>query len=253
MIVFNVASVMDLAGRNAVVTGGGSGIGRAAVLALAAAGAAVVAVDSVAEAAAETASRADGLRGSVTALTVDVSDHTAVHTALSGRAFHIVVSGAGILIRKTLDETSLDDWNSVLAVNQTGYFNLLKAVVPSMSDGGSIILIASHTGQAGYRYPAYTATKGAIIALGRQLARELGPRRIRVNTISPGVIVTDLTRARFTQPEYSEPVVSQTPLGRLGEPDDVAKAVLFFASELSEHVDGTDLLVDGGMTSTMYF
>jgi NAD(P)-dependent dehydrogenase (short-subunit alcohol dehydrogenase family) len=141
----------------------------------------------------------------------------------------------------------------VLGVNLTGYFNLLKAVVPSMRDGGSIVLIASHTGRAGYRYPAYTSAKGAIIALARQLARELGPRRIRVNTVSPGVIVTDLTRERFGQPQFSEPVVSQTPLGRLGEPDDVAKVVLFFASDLSSHVDAVDLLIDGGMTSTMYF
>lgn len=235
------------------MTGAGSGIGRATAVALAAAGAAVLAVDLKPDALAETARAAEGLAGGIDVLELDVADHDRVREALSGHVFTIVVCGAGVLVRKTLEETTLEDWERVIGVNQTGYFNVLKATIPSMPDGGAVVLIASHTGQAGYRYPAYTATKGAIIALGRQLARELGPRRIRVNTVSPGVIITDLTRERFGDPQYSAPVVSQTPLATIGEPDDVAKVVLFFASALSSHVDGTDLLVDGGMTSTMYF
>jgi len=250
---FDIAEAVGLHGRSAVVTGAGSGIGRATALALAAAGATVTAVDVNPATVAETVALAQGLPGSMVAVDLDVSDHAAVQDALAGRVFHVVVAGAGILIRKTLDETTIDDWERVLGVNLTGYFTLLKAVVPSMPDGGSIVLVASHTGRSGYRYPAYTSAKGGIIALSRQLARELGPRRIRVNTVSPGVIVTDLTRERFSQPQFAEPVVSQTPLGRLGEPDDVAKAVLFLASDLSRHVDAVDLLVDGGMTSTMYF
>jgi len=250
---FDVSRATDLSGCTALVTGAGSGIGRATALTLAAAGAAVVAVDQQSAGLAEIVGASGALPGSIEPVELDVADHDGVRAALSGRAFDIVVSGAGVLIRKTLEETTLEDWERVISVNQTGYFNVLKATVPSMRDGGSIVLIASHTGHAGYRYPAYTATKGAIISLGRQLARELGPRRLRVNTISPGVIVTDLTRERFSEPQHAGPVVSQTPLGRLGEPDDVAKVVLFFASSLASHVDGTDLLVDGGMTSTMYF
>lgn len=122
-----------------------------------------------------------------------------------------------------------------------------------MPEGGSAILVASTTAHSGYRYPAYTASKGGILALTRVLARELGSRRIRVNSISPGVVVTGMNREYFSDAARREPTLAQTPLGRLGEPDDIAKAVLFLASDMSTYISGTDIMIDGGVTSTAHF
>lgn len=247
-----MAAWMDplrLNGRRALVTGAGSGIGRAASMALSSAGAHVVGLDRDHDSVVEAMS---GEPARMESLVLDVADHEAIGRVLGDRSFDIVVNAAGIMIRGGLDDTSFEEWNRVLAVNITGAFNILKAVVPNMPDGSSIIQIASIAAHTGYRYPAYSASKGAVLTLTRQLARELGPRRIRVNSISPGVIVTGLNDAHFSDPRNREPALMQTPLGRLGEPLDIAYAVLFLASDMSAFVTGTDVLVDGGLISTAH-
>ncbi len=246
----DIGALLELSGRTALVTGGGSGIGQASALLLASAGASVLALDVNLAGLEDTAREAIGLRGSIEPLVLDVSDRARVGAALGGRAFDIVLNAAGIIVRKDLAATEPEDWDRVLAVNLTGYFNILKAVLPEMRTGGSVIQIASMTAHAGNRYPAYTATKGGILAMTRELAAELGPRRIRVNSISPGVIVTNINREHYMAAGHGDGAVALTPLARLGETEDVARAVLFLASDMSSFVSGADLRVDGGLTTT---
>jgi 3-oxoacyl-[acyl-carrier protein] reductase len=240
---------LDFSGKSVIVTGGASGIGRACVRAFSGAGARVVALD--ADAAGLHAAHADDRN--VTGVLADVSDHAAVQACIGSDTFDVALNAAGIIVRKDLADTSPQDWQRVISVNLTGYFNVLQAVVPRMPDGSTVIQIASITARLGYRYPAYSATKGAILAMTRQLARELGPRRIRVNSISPGVIVTGLNEQHFADPDHALPTVSQTPLGRLGNPDDIANVALLLASPLASFISGEDVLVDGGLGSTAHF
>jgi NAD(P)-dependent dehydrogenase (short-subunit alcohol dehydrogenase family) len=151
----------------------------------------------------------------------------------------------------SLAATTPQQWNHVLDVNLTGYFNVLKYAVPGMNRPGSIIQISSMMGHTGLAFPAYTATKGAILALTRQLANELGPVGIRVNSVSPGMILTAMTRDAMTEPTDREHITARTPLRTLGTPGDIAYAVLYLASDLSTFVTGTDILVDGGLTPTL--
>ncbi|MCT7660713.1 SDR family NAD(P)-dependent oxidoreductase [Mycobacterium deserti] len=242
-------NLLDFSSKSAIVTGAASGIGRACARLLAHAGAEVVALDADAAGLEKSYAEVDN----VTTAVADVADLSRVQAAVGTMAFDVALNAAGVMIRKDLTETSPDDWNRVISVNLTGYFNVLKAIAPHMPDGSAIIQIASITAHLGYRYPAYSATKGAILALTRQLARELGPRGIRVNSISPGVIVTGLNDTYFADPEHATPTISQTPLSRLGAPEDIANVALFMASPLASFITGEDILVDGGLGSTAHF
>ncbi|PJJ61501.1 SDR family NAD(P)-dependent oxidoreductase [Compostimonas suwonensis] len=242
--------LVDLRGRRALVTGGGSGIGRASAILLADAGARVTAVDVSGDGLEQTVGAADGLRGSVEALVLDVSEWGAVQTALGSLEADIVINAAGIMIRKDLEQTQREDWERIVSVNLSGCFAVLKATVPRMRRGGSIIQIASMTANSGNRYPAYTATKGGMLSMTRELAAELGPRGIRVNSISPGVIVTGINRDHYTREGSGATAIAMTPLERLGEAEDVARCVLFLASDMSGFITGADIRVDGGLTAT---
>ncbi|WP_328611835.1 SDR family oxidoreductase [Amycolatopsis sp. NBC_00345] len=226
---------MSLDGRRAVVTGAGSGIGRATADILAKAGASVLPLD---------------LSGADT-VTVDVSDYAAVESVLSGETIDIVVNSAGIMAPDSLATTGPEDWDRVLAVNLTGYFNVLKCAVPRMNRPGSIIQISSMMGHIGVAFPSYTATKGAVLSLSRQLAGELGPEGIRVNSVSPGMILTGMTEDNLSDGPGRERVAQRTPLRTVGTAEDIANAVLYLASDLSAFVTGTDLLVDGGLISAL--
>jgi NAD(P)-dependent dehydrogenase (short-subunit alcohol dehydrogenase family) len=234
MVHQSLIDLVNLDGRRAVVTGAGSGIGRATASTLMHAGASVLALD---------------LTGTDT--TVDVADYDAVERVLRNEKPDIVVNCAGIMAPDSLATTGPDDWERVLAVNLTGYYHVLKCAVPRMNRPGSIVQISSMQAHIGVAFPAYTAAKGAVISLSRQLAAELGPDGIRVNSVSPGMILTGMTEDHLANGPETERVTSRTPVRRIGKAQDIANAVLYLASDLSTFVTGTDILVDGGITSAL--
>jgi NAD(P)-dependent dehydrogenase (short-subunit alcohol dehydrogenase family) len=250
-----VEKLVDLTGCRALVTGGGSGIGRGSAELLASAGAHVMLLDQSLDAASAAADHIRKQNGSAEAVQCDVTDPHHVQRVVGGEPLEIVLNAAGIIVRKSLLETSHEEWQRVINVNLTGYFNVLKATVPLLARArtgkGRIIQIASVTAQIGYGYPSYTAAKGGVYSLSRQLAAELAPMGIRINSISPGVIETGINRDTLSQEAIRKATIAHTPLSRLGLPEDVARAVLFLASDLSEFVTGTNVLVDGGLISAI--
>jgi NAD(P)-dependent dehydrogenase (short-subunit alcohol dehydrogenase family) len=252
MVHESLVNVISLSGRRAVVTGAASGIGRAAAAILAKAGASVLALDIDKDGLSETKAVASQMSDAeLDAVTVDVSDHAAIESVLSDESLDIVVNSAGIMAPDSLATTSSQDWDRVLAVNLTGYFNVLKSAVPRMNRPGSVIQISSMMGHIGLAFPGYTATKGAILSLSRQLAGELGPDGIRVNSVSPGMILTGMTHDHLSDDDRRRHLADRTPLRTVGAPEDIANAVLYLASDLSAFVTGTDILIDGGLISTL--
>jgi NAD(P)-dependent dehydrogenase (short-subunit alcohol dehydrogenase family) len=249
----NLNTLLDLTGARALVTGGGSGIGKGSALLLASAGAHVVVIDRHLPSAQETARLIVSEGGTADPVEVDVTVPRDVERAVGSLPLNILVNAAGIIVRKSLLETTHEEWQRVVDVNLTGYFNVLKAAVPALakSSGGRIVQIASVTAQIGYGYPSYTAAKGGVFSMTRQLASELAPMGIRINSISPGVIETGINQDTLTQQAIRNATIGHTPLGRLGLPIDIAKAVLFLVSDLSEFVTGTNVLVDGGLISAI--
>ncbi len=248
------------AGQVAVVTGAGSGIGRACAERLGARGAVVALLDSNENGADETAQRIATAQGTALTLAVDVTDEAAVSSAVDRASSQlgeptILINAAGIIIRKSLLESTVQEWRRVLDVNLTGYFILLKNVIPRMraAGGGSIVQIASIAGHIGYGFSSYTAAKGGILALTKQLAGELAEDRIRINSVSPGVVRTGLNRDTLGTPAIAQATAENIPVGRLGQPTDIAAAVCFLAGPDAGFVTGTDLVVDGGMVSKIHW
>lgn len=244
---------MDLAGKTAVVTGAARGIGREIAGRLAQAGAALAMVDvaeeSVTQSAAEVARDGRTVRG----YRCDVSsfdDAAALGERIVadfGRV-DVLVNNAGITRDKLLLRMTSEDWGQVIAVNLTGAFNVTKALAPAMlkQRGGSIINIASVVGQSGNAGQAnYAASKAGLIGLTKSLAREFAARGVRVNAVAPGFIRTAMTDS------LSEDVQNQMkqaiPLGRFGEPADVADVVMFLASNLAGYITGQVINCDGGL------
>jgi 2-keto-3-deoxy-L-fuconate dehydrogenase len=247
-----------LQGKVAVITGGASGIGRASALLFATAGCDVAIVDRDEAALSKTLGqiKATGARG--LALSGDVSDEAAVSRhagavlAEFGR-IDILLAAAGFSNGTTVPDTSLDSWNSVLATNLTGTFLWCRAVLEPMrkSRAGSIILVSSQLAFAGGRSnAAYLASKAAVVALAQSMAVDHAGEGIRANALVPGAIDTPLLRRAFSR--AMDPVGAEArsrsrhPLGRFGDPDEVAKAALFLASDESSFTTGSCLRVDGG-------
>ena len=247
----------SLAHKSAVVTGAGNGIGRAIALAFAEAGANVACVD-LDEAAAEATTTKIGSKAF--ALACDVSSESKVETAAKSilanfSAIHILVNGAaGNDPNGTVLELSLADWNKVFAVNVGGAFLMSRAILPAMikAGGGSVIHIASQLGSvAGPRRAVYCATKGALIQLAKAMATDHAAQNIRVNTLSPGAVETDRLVKRFGDMETARRTAGPKHLlQRLGQPDEIAQAAVFLASDASSFMTGADLLVDGGYNAT---
>lgn len=163
---------------------------------------------------------------------------------------HILVNNAGIVRMAPLDETSLNAWNEVINVNQTGVFLGMKHAIPAMrrAGGGSIINISSVAGLVGLsNIPAYQASKGAVRLLAKNAAVQYAKDKIRVNSVHPGRIETPMTTP--LDPARREMVLSMTPLGRDGKPEEVAYGVLYLASDESSFVTGAELVIDGGFTA----
>jgi 3-oxoacyl-[acyl-carrier protein] reductase len=243
---------IDLAGRIAIVTGASRGIGRAVALALAEAGATVVAAARGANAE-ETARTITGRGGTAVALPLDVTDAGSVQALVDGALaqfgrIDILVNNAGITRDQLVLRMKRDDWDAVLATNLTGAFSCTQAVVKPMvrQRGGRIVMIGSVVGQMGNAGQAnYAASKAGLIGLAKALARELASRSITVNVVAPGLIDTEMTRAiaERAQADWA----AQVPLGRLGTPEDVASAVCFLVSDAAAYITGQVVAVNGGL------
>ena len=243
----------QLAGKVSIVTGGGSGIGRAIALRFAGEGSAVAIADLNLSAAEQVAAEIQAQGGKALAVRADVSSSADVNAMVAQVAGHfdvlsVLVNCAGIVVRSSLDKTTDEEWMRELAVDLTSVFLCTRAAAPRMrGTGGAIINIASVAGVVGSVSPAYTAAKGGVIALGRQLAGELAPDRIRVNTVSPGFTATPLN-ATVRSAGLEQVLAQQIPLARWGTPDDVASACLFLASDEASYITAVNLIVDGGLS-----
>jgi 3-oxoacyl-[acyl-carrier protein] reductase len=239
-------------GRVAFISGGARGIGRATAAAFAGEGARVVVAD-VDGGAAEATAREIG--NGALAVALDVADAASVKNAVAstlGRAerIDVLINNAGITRDGTLLKTSDENWDAVIAVNLTGTFNLTREVAAHMvaRGSGAIVNASSIVGVYGnFGQSNYVATKAGVIGMTRVWARELGRKGVRVNCIAPGFIATDMT-AKMPA-DVLDGMKKRTPLGRLGAPEDVARAYLFLASDDAAFINGQVLGVDGGLVA----
>jgi 3alpha(or 20beta)-hydroxysteroid dehydrogenase len=237
----------DMHGRVAIVTGGARGIGEAYARALHGAGAEVVIAD-VLTAAGESLAGELGRRARF--IELDVTDEEAWAAAVEDTvaacgAVDVLVNNAGIANAAPIEHFSLEKWHAVIGVNLTGTFLGCRAVVPAMKAAGrgSIVNVSSVEGLRGsVHLHGYTASKFAVRGLTKSLAVELGPSGIRVNSVHPGFIRTEMTTR-------IDPEGLVIPLARSGVPEDLSGAVLFLASDASAYLTGTEIVVDGGMTA----
>ncbi len=249
-----------LLGKTAIVTGAGNGIGRSIATTFAAAGAAVACLDLDPKAADDTAQLIAGAGGRALAQNCDVSleadAHRAVEAAQSALGpIHILVNGAATDDPNgTVLDTTLADWTRVFAVNVMGAYLMSRAVLPGMiaAGGGNIIHIASQLGRvAAPARVAYCASKGAIIQLAKAMAVDHAAQNIRVNALSPGAVETRRLVLRFGDMDTARRVAGPKHLlNWLGQPDEIAQAALFLASDAASFMTGADMLVDGGYTTT---
>lgn len=245
-----------LDGKVAVVTGGGDGIGRAASLHLAQAGAAVAILDRQADKAEQVAREIHAAGGVASAHAVDVSDAAGLAAALAlvadtqGR-LDLLVNNAGMAIRAKAVEMDLADWNQVVAVNLTGMFlaaRLCAGHMMAAGHGGAIVNTASVMGLSGGLYPnvAYQTTKGGVVNMTRALALEWVGSCIRVNAVAPTFVRTAFISGLTANPEILATIEAATPMGRLAEPEEIADAILFLLSPAAAMITGVILPVDGG-------
>lgn len=245
---------MRLQNKIAIITGAGSGIGRGIALAFVKEGAKVVVADWSEEGGKETVEQIRKIKGEAVFVKTDVSKAAdideMVKTCLDkfGRV-DILVNNAGIVRFAPLHETTEEDWDAVLDVNLKSVFLGSKRVIPEMlkQGQGKIISTTSIAGLVGFENIGhYCASKGGIIALTREMALEYAKHRINVNCIAPGVIKTAMTKDMIADPAQKQFLENSTPYPRIGEPEDIAFAAVYLASDESDFVNGHVLVVDGG-------
>jgi len=250
---------MDYRGKVALVTGGGSGIGRATCEIFGERGGAVVVADLKEPAAKATVESIAGKGGRAEAIRCDVTRWDDVQAAVetARRVFgrlDVAINCAGILRGSRLEDTSEEDWNEVLRVNLTGAFLVTKAAMKTMREqgGGSIVHIASRMAiRVKEEHGAYAASKAGILQLTQMAALEGAPHGIRVNCVCPGFIDTPMTRLSGPKDSVDAQFAGWAkvcPLGRAGRPDEAARAMLFLASDEASFITGVALPVDGGRT-----
>ena len=235
--------------KQAIVTGAGHGIGAAIAAALAEAGHRVGVLDRDGEAAAAVAAKLS----EATALEADVTDEASAEAALDrfGQTPDVLVNNAGIVRFGPLADLALSDWRAVLEVNLTGCFVMARATAVRMiaRGGGAIVNVTSMNGVApGPNAGAYGSSKAGVALLTQQMALEWGPQGVRVNAMAPGLIDAGMSSPLYADAEVRKARESKVPLGRLGRSEDVARAILFLASDEAAYITGQNLVVDGGVT-----
>jgi NAD(P)-dependent dehydrogenase (short-subunit alcohol dehydrogenase family) len=243
-----------------VVTGAGSGIGRATAARVARSGAAVAVLDANAEGAAQTVAGIESTHGRAIAIPTDVSDDDAVAAAVHAAADRFgritgVVTCAGIFHGpdlQPLHQVGIDTFTKVIAVNLQGTFSALRHTLPFLVDGGgAVVTIASTAAIRGHGHgAAYTASKGGVDALTRLVAVQYGPQGVRANCVCPGGVDTPMTGGVFATPDAQARARRAIPLGRYAQPEDLADVVAFLLSDDARYVTGQTIPVEGGSTIT---
>ncbi len=246
---------MRFKGKSAIITGGGSGIGRAVSIAFAKEGADIGIVDMDLEGIQNTAQDVSNIGRKAVVFEVDVTNQSAVEGMVK-RAINelgqidILVNSAGIREIVPFLDLPLEEWKRVIEVNLTGTFLCSQTVARHMVKSkinGNIITIASVAGLMGVPLrAAYCSSKHAVVGLTKEMALELAPKNIRVNAVAPAVVETKLSAARLATSEFSEKVKKSFPLGRWGQPYEIANLILFIASKEAEFITGAVYLIDGG-------
>lgn len=244
------------AGLTAVVTGASSGIGAAITEAFARAGANVLLVGRDQARLKMVAAAAAGTGASTETLVADVRDEGYADAIVERTldrfgSIDVLIPCAGIYAGGAIEELPMEMFDQQLDVNLRAPYALVRAAVPHMARGSSIIFVSSHAGRVGFpQSAAYCATKGAIEQLTRALALELAPRDICVNAVAPGIILTAINRADIEgSAEYRQSLLDRIPAARIGSVDDVAPAVVFLASRGARYIHGVSLTIDGGWTA----
>ena len=247
----------SLEGRTALITGASSGIGYAIAEVFADAGTDIIAQGRSVERLAALGASVEATGRRFTAVAGDLSTSEgaadiASRALASSSQIDILVNSAGIAVTGPVVDYAIDDWMEVLAVNLTAPFILSKALLPGMMDRrlGKIINISSQTGVIALEnHAAYATSKGGLNALTKSLMTEAAPFNVQVNAICPTVVLTEMGTALWSAPEKKDPFLARTPLGRFGEPVEIADMALYLASPASDLVNGAILMIEGGYSS----
>jgi NAD(P)-dependent dehydrogenase (short-subunit alcohol dehydrogenase family) len=246
---------LGLSGRTAVITGAGGGIGKAVALELAANGVHCNVLDRAGDLVESTVAEILENGGQATGHVCDVTYEAAIEAiAAAIKTCDILVNAAGLVRPGALAELKTAEWEDLLKVNLTGYFLMARTFTPHLvaSGNGSMIHIASISsanpqGSSG----AYSVSKAGVVVMSKQLAFELGPKGVRSNTVSPGLVRTPMTEAYYQVGDVAQRRDAAVPVGRVAKPDDIADIVTFLASDRARYITGADLVADGGFSQTL--